>query len=169
MAGNPVWRVRGGPTLTYFNKPLLYVIASAASKHAGERAVRYAREELAKGGHNDSGLLSHSIKSRVEHTLLGPAFYIYSDLEYSRWVNDGTGLYGPYGTPIVSPTGGVMKFAPGKKNSNFGVRVDHRRRAGTGFSASSSGDVYSTTVQGQPATHFMEKALARIRIVDFVA
>lgn len=154
--------------LVEYKPQVLYVIVAAASKVAGERSVRYVREEIARSGHNDSGTLSHSFKSRVIHSPLGPIFEVYSDLEYSRWVNDGTGIYGPYGTPIVRPGGGVMKFQPGKKNANSSLRLDHRRAPGSNFNPTFSPDVYAMQVAGQPGAHFMEKALARIRIATFI-
>lgn len=154
--------------LIEYRPQTVYLITAAASKVAGQRAVKYVREELQAAGRNDSGMLSHSFKSRVIPTPLGPVFEVYSDLEYSRWVNDGTGIYGPYGTPIVSPRGGVMKFKPGKKNSNSSLRIDHRRAPGS-FNPSLASDVYSMSVQGQPGAHYMEKALARIRIITFIA
>lgn len=155
-------------TLVAYYPAVTATIVGAASKVAGERAVAYVREEIQKGGHNDSGLLSQSIKSRVTYTPLGPEFEVYSDLEYSRWVNDGTGIYGPYGTPIVSPGGGIMRFTPGKKSSG---RIGQGRRSKTtsfGGGGTFTGTVYAYSVRGQEGAHFMEKAMSRIRIATFI-
>lgn len=164
---NGVWRIDNDIDLV-LNAPVIYGIFAAASNNAGKRAVKYAREELKRQGADDTGMLSKSIKYELEHTALGPRWYIYSDLEYSRWVEDGTGIYGPYRTPITRPGGGVMVFRPGRRNS--GAKNVGRRRRSNAFGGGGqfTGLVYSRTVQGQPAKKFIEKALGRITIKDFI-
>lgn len=168
-----------GPYLTKFNRKVLdYEIVGVASKLAGERAVRYAREELARSGINDHGALSSSLKSKVTYTPLGPEFTVYSDqsmtwgLPVALWVNDGTGIHnepalGPPGAGVITPKNfSVLKFVPGKR-STYSTR-GYKGKGGL-VQFSNPGSVYSASVQGQKATHFLEHAFSRIRVIDFIA
>lgn len=76
-------------------------------------------------------------------------------------VNRGSGIYGPYGQPIVSPSGGVLRFNAGRRNS--GVRGVGRDRLTGRFTGSS----YAMSVHGQKPTLLLDRALARISLKDF--
>jgi hypothetical protein len=170
MAPNGVWRVKD-IALTGFNKPVLFAIVGAASKNAGRRAVNYIKDELAAVDRIDTGKLRDSWKSEIEVGPMGVTFNVYSDLPplnalvsngYSTRtladiVNEGTGVYGPYGTPIVSPSGGIMTFAAGRKGSSL-----------SSSNLGSSNMVYAYSVMGQPATGYLDRALKRIKITDYV-
>lgn len=140
-----------GIRLTRFNLASLNSVDAGvvwlATRRAARRVVGYAREELVRSGRMDTGALYDSIKSKVELTALGPRATIYSDLPYAEWVNRGTGVYGPYGTPIVPTQSPLLRFNTGKRSGGY----------------SSGGFISIASVQGQTPTEFMDKALARLR------
>lgn len=170
MAPNGVWRVQD-IQLTSFSKPVLFAIVGAASKNAGRRAVNYIKEELAAVDRIDTGQLRDSWKSEIVAGPLGVTFNVYSDLPplnqlvnngYSTRtladiINEGTGVYGPYGSPIVSPRGGIMSFKAGRNSSSL-----------TASNLRSGGMMYAYSVAGQPATGYLDRALKRIKITDYV-
>jgi hypothetical protein len=170
----PIWTIDPEIRLEKYNGKLVYAIASAASKNAGRNAVKYIRQELERADRVDTGQLAASFKSNLIHTPIGPQFEVYSDLPplepsgrtLADIVNDGSGVYGPYGTPIVSPYGNVMRFNPSRRSSSVGRR-GVRNSPSTGRFESAY--VYSYTVVGQPATKFIDKAMARIKLTDFVS
>lgn len=84
--------------------------------------------------------------SPVDHGVLkGWFFYNSSDDEihirspakYVKFVNDGTGVFGPRGTPIIHPS-------IGKK---FAFQVGGKM-------------IYTNVIQGQRGQHFVEKSIA---------
>lgn len=170
MKPNGIWRVKD-IELTSFSKPVLFTIVGAASKNAGRRAVKYIQDELTAVDRVDTGRLRNSWRSEIEPGPTGVTFNVYSDLPplnqlvndgYSTRtladiVNEGTGVYGPYGTPIVSPKGGVMSFSAGRNGSSL-----NSRNLGNG------GMMYAYSVVGQPATGYLDRALSRIKITDYV-
>lgn len=161
MAGNGIWSVDKITLKLY--PGAVPAMGEAAAANAAAKALEYVREELR--GHDDTGLLSASFRVRRVNESSAPyrsTYEVYSDVEYARWVNDGTGIYGPYGSPIVSPTGRVMTFNPGRRNS--GVAGVGRSRLTGQF----TGSVYARSVEGQKPVAYLEKALARIRIRDFL-
>lgn len=177
MQPNGVWRVKD-IQLTSFSKPVLFAIVGAASKNAGRRAVKYIRDELTAVDRVDTGRLRDSWKSEVTYGPVGVTFNVYSDLPplndlvpngYSTRtladiVNEGTGVYGPYGTPIVPVRAKVMKFQWGRTSSGLrGVR--NNRMDGGRFE---NNTMYLYSVQGQPATGYLDRALKRIKITDYV-
>jgi hypothetical protein len=177
MAPNGVWRVKD-ISLTQFSKPVLFAIVGAASKNAGRRAVKYIKDELSAVDRVDTGQLRDSWKSEVEVGPTGVTFRVYSDLPplnqlvpggYSDRtladiINEGTGVYGPYGSPIVPHSAKVMKFDWGRKSSGLrGVR--NNRQGGGRFE---NNTMYLPSVQGQPATGYLDRALKRIKITDYV-
>ncbi len=167
---NGVWRVKD-IELTDFNKPVLFAIVGAASKNAGRRAVNYIHDELASVDRVDTGQLRDSWRSEIKPGPLGITFEVYSDLPplnqlvnngYSTRtladiINEGTGVYGPYGSPIVSPSGGVMSFKAGRNSSALNSR-----------NVNGGNMVYAYSVVGQPATGYLDRALKRIKITDYV-
>jgi hypothetical protein len=168
-----------GPRLEGFSKQVLdHVILAPASKAAGERGVKYIREELSRAGINDNGDLGRSFKSNTSYTPLGPLISIYSDITMTGgkpvavWVNDGTGIYNDgsgigtpgSGQPITPKNSRVLRFNPAKRNSAVGRRgVFNSPTSGQFVSAY----VYAPSVRGQKPTHFMENALRRIKVAAF--
>lgn len=155
-----------------YNPVTVAVISQAASARAGERAVKYIKEELNRADRNDTGVLAGSFESRLISNPLGAQHEIYSVLPpleptgrtLADIVNNGTGIYGPYHTPIVSPYGSVMRFNPSRKSTSVGRRgVRNAKKTGRFESAY----VYTMTVQGQQGVHYIEKATSRIRLIDF--
>lgn len=162
----------GDITLTAYNPLVVQSITALASKRAANQAVKYIRQELARSGRMDTGELAGSFAVRAVPNALGPAFEVYSTLPPTEpsgrtvadIVNNGTGIYGPYGTPIVSPYGKVMRFNPSKRASAVGRR-GVRNSSTTGRFESAY--VYAISVKGQEGVQFIEKATARIKLVDF--
>lgn len=147
-----------GIKLTRFNRMTLdgagHGVVWVATRRAARRGVKYARQELDRAGTNDTGALSASLDSRVEVTPFGPRATIYSRLppatgaavSYASFVNDGTAGDGAgYIYPQSVP---VFAFPGGKRSSGASI-------------------IYAPRVHGQKGTHFMEKALSRIRFSDF--
>lgn len=64
-------------------------------------------------------------------------YQVGTDVHYGQWVVEGTGIYGPYGVPIVPTTQPVMRF--------------YWRKAGK--------YVVTPSVRGQPGQDFLRKAL----------
>lgn len=176
---NGIWRVEDVKLDGSVNKAVLFAIVGAASKNAGRRAVNYIKDELTAVDRVDTGQLRDSWRSEIVPGPLGVTFNVYSDLPplnqlvangYSTRtladiVNEGTGIYGPYGQPIVSPRGGVMSFRAGRNSSALTSR-NVRNNSATGRFENNL--VYAYSVQGQPATGYLDRALKRIKITDYV-
>lgn len=60
----------------------------------------------------DTGALSRSIRIVPFRYLGYPSFHIGSDLEYARYVHDGTGIFGPEHHYIVPRRGKFLVFTP---------------------------------------------------------
>lgn len=182
MAGVPngVWRVQDIKLAPRgINKAVLFTIVGAASKNAGRRAVKYIKDELSAVDRVDSGRLRDSWRSEIHPGPFGVTFDVYSDLPplnelvpngYSTRtladiVNEGTGIYGPYGSPIVSPSGGVMAWRAGRKSSKL-TASNVRNSSSSGRFENNM--MYAYSVQGQPATGYLDRALRRIKITDYI-
>ncbi len=98
--------------------------------------------ELKKNSPVDHGLLKSWFVSRRSTNELN----IRTPAQYAKYVNDGTGIYGPYNTPIVHPT-------IGKK---FAFQVNGQM-------------VYTRIIRGQKGQKFVEKSIetTKSRIVDY--
>lgn len=170
---NPVWKP-GDITLTQFNKPVLFTIVNAASANAGRRCVNYIKQELTAADRIDTGALRDSWKSEVKNTPLGVTFDVYSTMPVLQpsgrtvadIVDQGSGVYGPYGTPIVSPTGGIMSFKWGRASSKLTSRNVRNNSTSGRFE---NNQVYAYHVQGQPAVGYIDRARRRVKLTDFVA
>ncbi|MBR3139352.1 MAG: HK97 gp10 family phage protein [Methanobrevibacter sp.] len=104
--------------------------------------------EIKKKGLNyaGQGMLRHlKQNSPVDHGKLKSWFFndisdsqidIRTPAEYAAFVNDGTGIYGPYKTPIIHPT-------IGKK---FAFQVGGNM-------------IYTNVIKGQKGQHFVEKSI----------
>lgn len=120
----------------------------------GERIQTAARERAPV----DEGTLRTSI---VYVLVPGPGgrmhVVIGSPLPYARYIHEGTGIYGPHGTPIVptrlkSATGGPphLKFKP--SGAGLGVSLPPGMR----------GFVFAKSVKGIKPNPFMVDALADV-------
>lgn len=82
-----------------------------------------------------TGRLRASITTQLVSTTVGPAVIVGTNVEYGRYVHDGTGLYGPNHARIVRPGGGVMRWVSGGK------------------------PVFARSTQGMPGRPFLKDAL----------
>ncbi|QGJ95812.1 tail completion or Neck1 protein [Gordonia phage EMoore] len=76
----------------------------------GDRVGRRVQNAARRRAPVDSGALRNSIEYVV---TVGPNrthVKIGSPLPYARYIHEGTGIYGPQGTPIVPTTRQVLKF-----------------------------------------------------------
>lgn len=88
-----------------------------AVNDVAERTARAARSRAPV----DSGRLRNSIRVRSHATASQFKAWVYTNVEYSVYVHEGTGIYGPRGRPIrprrgrflawEDPNGGGMIFA----------------------------------------------------------
>ena len=98
--------------------------------------------ELMKNSPVDHGLLKQWFVSQSSEEEI----HIQSPASYAKFVNDGTGIYGPYKTPIIHPV-------IGKK---FAFQVGGKM-------------VYTNMIKGQKGQHFVEKSIeaTQSRLTDF--
>lgn len=174
--GNGVWEP-GKITLTAFNTGVVRAAALASVSHAAEELIGYIHEELDASGRVDTGALRDSYVYESRLTALGAEAEVYSTLpplpsgrEIADVVNRGSGIYGPYGQPIVSPNGGVLLFNPGRRASGSAVAGVGRRRTTTSYGRAGqfTGSTYAMSVTGQRPTFFLDRAMARLSLTDFV-
>lgn len=59
-----------------------------------------------------TGRLRSSITREVVVTASGPVARAGTNVEYARWVHEGTGIYGPRGQPIRPVRAKVLVFTP---------------------------------------------------------
>lgn len=86
------------------------------------------------------GTLSESVEvDSIEATPTGARARVIVSAPYGRFVNDGTGIYGPLGTPIVPTSHTYLKFP----------------------ALIGGGVVFARSVKGSEPTHFWERALDR--------
>lgn len=170
MAINPpTGRVEWDGNLTGYNRLVPIAIAEAALQVFAKRAVREIQQELRAVDRMDTGALSNSWQNRHSLTPLGPSIEVYSTLPYARWVDQGTGIYGPKGTPITRPGGGPMRFNPGRRNSGSKTPGVGRRKSTNAYGGGGqfTGSVYATSVRGQEATHYLDRVRTRMNITWF--
>lgn len=107
-------------------------VASEKATMAAARKVETRAKELCP---------SHTVAATIKATV-GPhgSITVGSPLPLARWIEKGTGIYGPHHTPIVPRTSRVLVFPGGR-----------------------SGMVFTTTSQGQPARPFLKQALESLR------
>lgn len=103
---------------------------------AGNRLVNEAKRNAPV----DYGRLRSSISAVVTETDRGVKVTVGSPLEYARYQEEGTGIYGPRGRPIVPVTAKALKFKP---------------KGAKGF-------VFRAKVSGTPATRFLSRALETV-------
>lgn len=87
-----------------------------------------------------SGALADSVEVEpARQTSQGAAVRVVVNAEYGRFVEEGTGIYGPEGTPIVPRNGNVLVFDW----------------------PAAGGIVFARHVRGMEPTHFWARALER--------
>ena len=85
----------------------------------------------------NTGRLRSSIDTRLVSFNGQVAVLVGTNVNYAMFQHEGTGIYGPHGTPIVPRTARFLKFKP-KGSSVF---------------------VYAKSVRGNPPTFFLRRAL----------
>jgi hypothetical protein len=98
------------------------------------------------GGHPkrvNTGHLRASVQVQLRTFAGSPAVRVGSNLKYSRWVHDGTGIYGPRRRPIRPKRAKALRF----KGRRFGK----------------SGYIFAREVKGMKPNHFLTDALPAAR------
>jgi hypothetical protein len=115
------------------------VVRSEVQRRA--RNVRDRARELAEArSAHSSGALPASIRYTTAE-LRGTkevVAQVGSDLEHALWVEEGTGVFGPRGTPITPRSAAFLVF----ESEEFGRRI------------------IASEVQGQPGKHYLRDALS---------
>lgn len=120
--------------------------------------ARWVQQEARRKAPTDTGTLKRSII--VEVGLVGdvPVAAIGTNLSYALWVHEGTGIYGPRGTPIVPRTAKALrwpiKFRTITKGKNAGKRARIRYKAGQTMNYG-----YAKSVRGVRGRPFLRDAL----------
>lgn len=92
----------------------------------------------------DDGPLRASLRTKFEYGSREVKGWVYSDLEYSIYVHEGTGIYGPRGQPIRPKRGQYLVFEA--RNA----RTTPRGRGNL---------VFARQVRGQRPNRFLLRAL----------
>lgn len=124
--------------------------ATEAIMRHGNRVLNRARQLCPV----DEGRLRASLTLEIRITSAGPVARIGSNLDYARFVHEGTGVYGPRHTEIVPVNASVLRW-PTKNNSGSGTR---RFAAGA-----TGGYTFSMHVKGSPPRPFLLQALREVR------
>ena len=106
----------------------------------GRRAGKLLVDEARRGVSRRTGELAESIKAdspRVSGDRV--VVHVHVDAEHGVYQEEGTGIYGPTGTPIRARSGGVLRFDW----------------------PAAGGIVFARSVRGSPPTKFWSKALRR--------
>lgn len=86
----------------------------------------------------DTGRLRASITTELVTYAGSLAAIVGTNVNYAMYQHEGTGIYGPHGTPIVPVRARFLRFKP-KGSSTF---------------------VFARSVRGTPPTFFLRRALA---------
>lgn len=124
--------------------------------------IRRAVERVVNEGHRlsraaiprDTGQLARTLQKGVERRGApdGDLFGWWGSAEkYALWVHNGTGIFGPTGTPIRPKRAKFLVFVPSGKNVGARQLGDPRRRA----KSRRTGAVFARSVVGQPRTPFL--------------
>jgi hypothetical protein len=97
-----------------------------------------------------------ALRASHDHVVIprphGVRVVIGSPLPYAEYVNRGTGIYGPHGTPIVPVTAKALKF-----------RVRAKDARGRPRTSKDKGNwVFAKSVQGQEANPYMAESLEAV-------
>lgn len=138
---------------TQWNPEALYLLVSAANERAAQHLVDKAQDNLARGGHNDTGRLSRSFEINFSrYGGLGAEAEVTNTAPYAGVVDQG------YDGLIYPTSANVLRFRPGKR----------KPRGSGGRFVSPAGFIYSPYVQGQAATHFFTNAVNSMSASDFL-
>jgi hypothetical protein len=108
----------------------------------------------------DEGRLRASLQGTVRVEGLRVIGRSGSDVEYARYVHDGTGVFGPRGTPIVPVTAKALVFEPGRMMGPLPRGVRGRvTGAARGENSKWAGLVVTKSVKGSPPNPFLLSAL----------
>lgn len=77
---------------------------------AVERVVLATRNLAVSMAPVDDGPLRASLRTRMQATSREVKGWVYSNLDYSLYVHEGTGIYGPRGQPIRPKRGQYLVF-----------------------------------------------------------
>jgi len=102
-------------------------------KRRGENVASLAK----KYAPVNTGRLRASINARLVSYGGGIAVLVGTNVNYAMYQHEGTGIYGPHGTPIVPRNAKFLRFVP-KGGSTY---------------------VFARSVKGSPPTFFLRRAL----------
>lgn len=111
---------------------------------AVRRVVNATRNLAVSMAPVDDGPLRASLRTKYEYGQRTVKGWVYSDLEYALYVHEGTGIYGPKGTPIRPKRGQYLVFEA--RNA----RTTPRGRGNL---------VFARQVRGQRPNRFLLRAL----------
>ena len=139
----------------------------AALEAVGQQAETHAKQNLTASGKRDSGNLVNSIAHEVRPSE--DAVYVGSNVEYAKYVEYGTGIYGENGGTgsgwWVYVTGGTgLKYKiKGAVRRVFGIRGKRytRERAAQIVAILRSKGLDAHMTQGQRPTHFLRDAIQK--------
>lgn len=92
------------------NRQQIAADRSRLSTQWGHRVGQRVQNAARKRAPVDEGTLRNSIEYVVEVAGTRTHIVIGSPLPYARYIHEGTGIYGPKGTPIVPVTRKALKF-----------------------------------------------------------
>lgn len=78
----------------------------------GIRVQTRARQILRSAGRIDTGRLVNSVTVEIDRRAGLPIIRVGTNVEYARYIHDGTGIYGPKGTPITPKRSQFLVFTP---------------------------------------------------------
>ena len=115
---------------------------------AGAGAVIREQKLLAKRFRRSAFLESHIVITNASPTSVTIA----SLAPYSRFVEEGTGLYGPKHAKITPKAATVLRWMGGTYGPGGSLRLTGERRKGKAGAA--AGWVFAMSVKGRPATPY---------------
>lgn len=116
------------------------LVEAARSDGVVRQMMTYGRRVESRGKAYcpvDTGRLRASIRTAHEVTADGVVVTVGTNVKYSSYVHNGTGIYGPEHRPITPKTASVLRFKP-KGSPKF---------------------VYAQSVKGMRARPFLKRAL----------
>lgn len=106
----------------------------------------------------DNGTLRNSITFELGEKRGRPVARIGTNVTYARWVHDGTGIYGPRGTPIRPVRAQVLRWPVRGTSGSTRSRVPGRGRV-LSKSAKPTAYAFARSVRGSPPRPFLRDAL----------
>ena len=115
---------------------------------AGAGAVIREQKSLARRFRRSAFLESHIVITNASPTSVT----ITSQAPYSRYVEEGTGLYGPKHAKITPKTASVLRWLGGTYGPGGSLRLTGERRKGKAGAAAAY--IFAMSVKGRPATPY---------------